>query len=144
HWATHCYGMAALEKLRAEAPTGERMASVLVGVGSRRTDWALRTRVHCYLVHRGDWPVPQGRHVRARLVPPAPLLNLDTRWEALPLSPEALDAKQRALAAYRSQTAVMGRFLNSFIRRDELFGTLPPREVRAFPRTAAEGGTYVT
>src|SRR5262249_9088328 len=33
--------------------------------------------------------------------------------------------KQEAVLSYRSQTAVMKRFLTSFIRQDELFGTLP-------------------
>src|SRR5437773_3084051 len=109
--------------------------------GSRRTDWALRARVHCYLVHRGDWPVPQGRHVTARLVPPASLLNLDTRWESLPLSPEAIAAKDQALHAYGSQMAVMARFLHSFIRRNELFGVLSAGELPALP--AAEEETYL-
>src|SRR5205823_4378974 len=45
----------------------------------------------------------------------------------------------RALSAYRSQMAVMGRFLRSFLRRDELFGILSPSEVSAAPPQAAEG-----
>jgi LmbE family N-acetylglucosaminyl deacetylase len=133
HWSAHCYAMAALERLRAEAPQGDRAAPRLIGIASDRTDWVLRARVYCYLVHRGDWPVPQGEHVQSRLVPPAPLLHLDTQWETLTLSPEALAAKQRALGAYRSQMAVMGRFLRSFLRRDELFGILSPREVGTQP-----------
>jgi LmbE family N-acetylglucosaminyl deacetylase len=139
HWSAHCYAMAALERLRAEAPQGNDVIPRLIGIASERTDWVLRARVYCYLVHRGDWPVPQGEHVDARLVPPAPLLHLNTEWETLTLSPEALAAKRRALEAYRSQMAVMGRFLRSFLRRDELFGILSPREVSTPPTTAAEG-----
>jgi LmbE family N-acetylglucosaminyl deacetylase len=88
-------------------------------------EWARSARLRYYLVHRGDWPLPQGMRPDAPLVPPAPLLALDTRWEVLPLTAEARAAKARALGRYRSQVAVMRRFLGSFVRRNELAATLP-------------------
>ncbi len=118
HWATHCFAQAAVEELRDEAPESGRR-----GYGRGIGD----ARVFTYLVHRGDWPVPQGLHREARLVPPAPLARLNTTWSTLELSDQAVADKEAALRCYRSQTAVMNRFLTSFVRRDELFGSLPPK-----------------
>ena len=66
-----------------------------------------------YLIHRGDWPVPQGLHRQACLVPPASLLHVDTRWEIVTLSPRDEERKRAAIQCYRSQTAVMRRFLTA-------------------------------
>jgi LmbE family N-acetylglucosaminyl deacetylase len=113
HWAGHCFTLAALRASRVSQegqvgrPAGEE------------------PRLHTYLVHRGDWPVPQGLRPEARLVPPSALLGLDTRWGTLPLDTGSRDAKARALDRYQSQMAVMRRFLQSFVRADELFGAVP-------------------
>jgi LmbE family N-acetylglucosaminyl deacetylase len=78
-----------------------------------------------YLVHRGDWPLPQGLHPDNDLLPPARLATIDTLWSATPLSKEAQTAKEKALRCYPSQLALCERFLTSFVRRNELMGTLP-------------------
>jgi LmbE family N-acetylglucosaminyl deacetylase len=122
HWATHCFSVAALEGWREEQTQTIRQHG-------RPDD----VRLFTYLVHRGDWPVPQGLHRESRLVPPAPLAWLDTRWSKLELSTQALADKEAALRCYRSQTAVMKRFLTSFIRRDELLGAVPPESVAPGP-----------
>lgn len=77
-----------------------------------------------YLVHRGDWPLPQGLRPDLLLEPPAGMRGLNTHWQARPLSRDDVRAKRRALRAYASQTAMMGRFLTSFVRRSELFGEM--------------------
>src|SRR5207302_10246101 len=56
---------------------------------------------------------------------------------------EAVAAKQRALRAYRSQTAITARFLWSFVRRDELFGTLPPHDVSVLNETGVPDEAYL-
>jgi LmbE family N-acetylglucosaminyl deacetylase len=133
HWATHCFAQAALEELSDEPgpfnPAWERPAG---------------TQVFTYLVHRGDWPVPQGLHPQARLVPPAPLARLDTAWTTLDLDREAVEQKAAALRCYRSQTAVMNRFLTSFVRRDELFGSLAPEALGLGGRGRARWRTAIT
>lgn len=83
-----------------------------------------RCRLHYYLVHRGDWPAPQGKYTSDSLVPPSEMTALDTAWSRRPLSNEQVDRKSEAILAYESQTAVMKRFLVSFARQNELFGTL--------------------
>jgi LmbE family N-acetylglucosaminyl deacetylase len=114
HWATHCFAVAALEEMR------DRRARL-------GADWQPNdARLSTYLVHRGDWPVPQGLHREARLVPPASMARLDTQWSTMTLPEQAMADKEAALRCYRSQTAVMKRFLTSFIRQDELFGAMQP------------------
>ena len=86
--------------------------------------WARTARLHYYLVHRGDWPVPQGLHEDAPLPPPAQMAGLDTRWEQFDLTPYDVKRKYAAIKRYKSQTEMMDRFLFSFARRNELFGSL--------------------
>jgi LmbE family N-acetylglucosaminyl deacetylase len=74
-----------------------------------------------YLVHDGGWP-PPGGNGRGALPPPPPAKIPDTLWSTLDLAPPELAAKQAALAEYRTQLAVLGDFLHSFCRRNELFG----------------------
>ena len=86
--------------------------------------WAQTARLHYFIVHRGDWPVPQGLHEEAPLVPPSQLANIDTNWSALPLSHRDVQRKYAAIKRYQTQMDSAGRFLLSFVRRNELFGTL--------------------
>ncbi len=88
--------------------------------------WAQSAHLHYYLVHRGDWPTPQGLHENAALLPPGPMASLDTDWTALPLSVKDTQKKYTAIKRYASQVEVSGRFLYSFARQNELFGTLGP------------------
>jgi len=91
--------------------------------------WAESVKVHYYLIHRGDWPIPQGAHPDRPLLPPNGLATTDTNWRSYVPSADALAAKRRALEAYRSQTAVMGRFLRSFVRENEMFGEMEAAHV---------------
>ncbi|MBI2843085.1 MAG: PIG-L family deacetylase [Armatimonadetes bacterium] len=101
HWATSAFVTAALHEL----------------------GWLRKKRVGLYLVHRGDWPVPQGIHKNQRLAPPAKLTDLDTNWYPLELEEESVRDKELAVREFRSQTAGVRRFLRSFVRQNELFGT---------------------
>ncbi|MBM3495269.1 MAG: PIG-L family deacetylase, partial [Armatimonadetes bacterium] len=78
--------------------------------------WARACKLHYYLVHRGDWPQPQGKRLNEAMAPPAEMTGLDTEWRGLSLSPEEVRVKAEAIGAYRSQTSVMRRFLMSFAR----------------------------
>lgn len=86
--------------------------------------WAKAAHLHYYLVHRGDWPVPQGLHEDAALLPPGQMASLDTRWAALPLTKRDTQKKYAAIKRYHSQVEMSSRFLYSFARENELFGTL--------------------
>jgi len=95
-----------------------------------------RPRLYGYLIHRGDWPIPQGRYPEASLKPPS---NLDDRAALyLPLTEEEIAAKGLALRSYASQTRLLGRFLSSFVRANELFFEVP-QPIRVSHRRIALG-----
>lgn len=109
-------------------------ASAFVTLAVRRLQrqgaaWARGCRLHYYLVHRGDWPAPQGLHRNDQLLPPSEMTGLDTRWALRPLTGQEVEAKEASILAYPSQTAVMKRFLVSFARSNELFGRIPTAAV---------------
>lgn len=81
--------------------------------------------VRYYIVHRGDWPLPQGYNPSQPLVPPAGLSQADTTWYTFPLSDKLVRTKTAALNLYRSQMEITGHQLRSFIRTNEIFGTMP-------------------
>ncbi len=89
---------------------------------SRPGSWLRRVRLSYYLVHRGDWPMPQGAHLNEILDPPRQMAHLDTRWSSLALKPSEVQRKARSIELYPSQTSLMGRFLMSFARRTEIYG----------------------
>ncbi|MFN4032756.1 MAG: PIG-L deacetylase family protein [Fimbriimonadales bacterium] len=76
-------------------------------------------RLYYYIIHRGDFPLPQGDHPQRMLIPPVGLA--EAPWRLLMLSSNAQHAKRRALQAHQSQYALMTRFLSSFLRQNELF-----------------------
>ena len=78
-----------------------------------------RPRLYYYLVHRGDWPLPQGDHPDRLLLPPFSMGH--GGWFYLPLTPTAIERKRAALEAHATQYALMTRFLSSFVRLNELF-----------------------
>jgi LmbE family N-acetylglucosaminyl deacetylase len=96
---------------------------------NKQRAWAQNTKLHYYLVHRGDWPLPQGLHPEATLMPPSGLTQADTHWQTLVLSPEAKSAKAAAINAYPSQTEVIGRLMQSFLRTNELIATPAEPEI---------------
>ena len=83
--------------------------------------------LHFFLVHRGDWPLPQGYHPDESIKPPAAFSALGPSWRTFTLDTTARAAKRSALFEYRSQMDVMPRLLKSFLRRNEIFVTVDPR-----------------
>lgn len=114
HWATNAFVITALEQLKSEG-----------------WPFARRARIFTYLVHRGNWPSPGGKHVDRPLVPPRSLANLGLTWLEFPLSQEETRMKYEAILRYQSQVAVMKKYLVSFARQNELFGEY--RSVPAMP-----------
>lgn len=84
--------------------------------------------LYYYIVHRGDWPLPQGEFRNRPLTPPLGLI--DEAWLSFSLSHTAQERKRAALQAHESQYALMARFLSSFLRQNELF--VPASSPRAY------------
>ena len=86
--------------------------------------WNLRNEIdpeiYTYLVHYGRFPSPRGLLKAAPLEAPA---NFDVGgiWHTLPLTPAQLDRKLTALLQHKSQWGAASRYLESFVRSNELF-----------------------
>ncbi len=121
HAATAAFVARALQELQADP---------------QEASWAKQTRLEYYLVHRGDWPLPQKAGTATPLTPPIELAQTDTRWLTLPLTPEQTRRKAQSISLYPSQTAMMGRFLNAFARSTELYGDLADTRLPIVPDNA--------
>ncbi len=80
-------------------------------------------RLWGYLVHYASFPQPRGHLPQQALLPPK---RLEARelWGRLDLSPEQTALKVQAIRQYPSQVLLLGKFLPSFARRNELFAEI--------------------
>ncbi|MEI6563773.1 MAG: PIG-L family deacetylase [bacterium] len=89
------------------------------------TLWTLEKEMHPevfpYMVHFPRWPEPRGDHPGLPLVPPT-FFEDDIAWREFGLSPDLIAGKEKALRAHRSQFEYATRYLESFMRTNELFG----------------------
>ncbi len=74
-----------------------------------------------FLIHYGQWPVGQGAGTGLRLNPPDNFPDQGKQWISFALKPEEVTTKRKAILQYHTQMLVMGRFLLSFARSNELF-----------------------
>jgi LmbE family N-acetylglucosaminyl deacetylase len=92
-------------------------------------------RVRYWIVHGGHgWPTP--RAYRPELAQTVAPRGIGMRWEQFALDPDATKAKLSAVQAHRSQTKVMGRVMESYVRSIELFSRTPapPRSTCTHPQ----------
>jgi LmbE family N-acetylglucosaminyl deacetylase len=80
-----------------------------------------KPKVLTFLIHFGQWPVGQGSGTGSHLNPPQSLPDSETTWISFPLQPKETEVKRKALLHYHTQMLVMGRYLMSFARANELF-----------------------
>jgi len=77
------------------------------------------SRLRFWVVHGGlEWPLPKGTHLTEPLTLPSRAENLP--WTRVDLTPAQVRQKARAIQVYRTQTRLMGRFMDAFERRNEL------------------------
>jgi LmbE family N-acetylglucosaminyl deacetylase len=81
----------------------------------------LNPRVLTFLIHFGQWPIGQGAGTGSRLHPPEGFPDKGIQWVPLTLTPEEVVTKRSAILEYNTQMLVMGRYLLSFARSNELF-----------------------
>ena len=91
--------------------------------------WDLESEMHPklypYIVHWKGWPTKtRGSQSREALFPPLPLQE-EIAWQSNMLSPGQVAVKEQALKAHKSQYISSRRYLESFIRSNELFGDFP-------------------
>jgi LmbE family N-acetylglucosaminyl deacetylase len=78
-------------------------------------------RLLLYLVHRADYPLPRGHLPFAPLLPPLRLVNDTSFWSKVTFPNEIVAAKGEAIELYATQLPLLGNFLRSFVRQNELF-----------------------
>lgn len=98
---------------------------------------AIRPGVVTYLVHFGQWPVGQGAGTGTRLNPPSHYPGQRTAWVSFALQPKEAAAKRQAILRYDTQMLVMGRYLLSFARANELFHVEAPAGPQELTRELA-------
>lgn len=81
----------------------------------------MRPEMIPYLVHFPRWPEPRGDQPWLPLKPPD-FFKDDIVWREFRLSQDLIAGKERALRAHRSQFKYATRYLESFMRTNELFG----------------------
>jgi len=73
-----------------------------------------------YMVHGGlEWPLPKGLHPSLPLTLPSRGKGLP--WNRTDLSSTEVQLKAEAIRAHHSQMLVLGRFMNAFVRTNELY-----------------------
>jgi len=86
---------------------------------------AYKPTVLNFLIHYGQWPIGEESGTGSRLLPPKDFPEKD--WISFSLKPGEVETKRRALLQYSSQMLIMGRYLMSFARSNELFWLEPTR-----------------
>jgi len=87
----------------------------------RKRNSIISPKVLTFLIHFGQWPVGQGSGTGSRLNPPDSLPDNETTWISFPLHPKETEVKRKTLLQYHTQMLVMGRYIMSFARANELF-----------------------
>ena len=80
-----------------------------------------KPRMFTFLIHFGQWPIAQGAGTGLHLDPPDGFPDKKREWISLPLTPREIETKRKAILEYHTQMLVMGRFLLSFARSNELW-----------------------
>lgn len=85
----------------------------------------LQPEVYPYLVHFAAYPKPRGYDPESWLAPPLLFLP-QVAWEEFVVSPADVAVKQAAIRRHASQFRASAKYLESFARRNELFGDFHP------------------
>jgi LmbE family N-acetylglucosaminyl deacetylase len=77
-----------------------------------------------YLLHYGYFPQVRGWHLTRSILPPDSLSGTGNQWHRVDLSEEQVNRKAQAIRAFPTQIRMLGYFLPSFARSDEIFASL--------------------
>jgi LmbE family N-acetylglucosaminyl deacetylase/glycosyltransferase involved in cell wall biosynthesis len=91
-----------------------------------------------YIIHYGQFPQLRGYHLDQPLLPPSPLSGEQNLWYRHDLSPDEVQTKLASIRRYYSQLRLLGKFLPSFARPNEIFveithASLLPIEFASLP-----------
>ncbi len=83
-----------------------------------------------YIIHGGnysvpeitEYPIPRGLHTDMALIPPP--IALEYNWSKATLNAHDINIKTAAVSSHCSQMEIMEGYMQSFIRRNELYAVL--------------------
>jgi LmbE family N-acetylglucosaminyl deacetylase len=105
-----------------------------------REDPSFRPDIYTFVIHSSAWQLLPSLEKGRVYVPPSYFLEQGNGWYRLPLTENAMKAKARAIAAYKSQEMVIASFMGRFEAPDELFCLLGARQVASLsPGSLANG-----
>jgi LmbE family N-acetylglucosaminyl deacetylase len=81
--------------------------------------------IYPYIIHVGNWPSPRGYHPELEMVVPNEFLR-SIKWQQLMLSRVEVKRKKNAVEFFQSQIKYAPKYLESFARKNEIFGDYPP------------------
>jgi LmbE family N-acetylglucosaminyl deacetylase len=84
----------------------------------------IQTELYPALTHYKVWPSEKPVKQGQPLGPPSPLFEAN-QWQVFFVSAEARKAKQSAIEKHATQYGYSPKYLNSFVRENELFGDFP-------------------
>jgi LmbE family N-acetylglucosaminyl deacetylase len=93
---------------------------------------------YTYLVHYRAYPAHKGLYPSEGLLPPANILNTTPKWYKLDMEREDTALKWQAVSAYHSQVALLRPLMESFVRRNEVFGELPAEILQQMEKGSRE------
>jgi LmbE family N-acetylglucosaminyl deacetylase len=77
--------------------------------------------IYPYLVHYKSWPLPKGYHPDLEITPPD-LFKEEIPWKTSILDFQEIEKKEDSLKKHHSEYISSQEYLESFIRKNELFG----------------------
>jgi len=83
-----------------------------------------QVELYPYMIHYKNWPLPRGYLPEKSITPAAPFAQT-VSWRAYGLNDAETALKLVALRKHASQFKSSGKYLLSFVRKNELFGDLP-------------------
>jgi len=81
-------------------------------------------KLYPYLVHYKSWPISKGALKQESLIPPE-LFKREIPWEVSSLRQDEIENKDKALKKHHSQFESDAKYLEAFVRKNELFGDFP-------------------
>ena len=108
-----------------------------------------RPQVYTYLVHWRGWPKPRRFRPELALLPPENFTESGILWQKLDMTEGQIRKKGEALGFYKSQIPYNPFYLQSFARKNELFGEQPfiilkDRETPDLDWQAADGTGFLS
>ncbi|MDP3980914.1 MAG: PIG-L family deacetylase [Chlamydiota bacterium] len=84
-------------------------------------DQEMNPEIYPYLIHYPRWPRQKGFYPSLSLTPPTQLQD-NMVWRIFHLDPSLIQKKRQALKEHKTQYEYSAKYLQSFIRNNELFG----------------------